>query len=142
MIPRNHFETFDHGADIGIRGIGSSPEEAFEHGAEAMFSLTIENFSEIRPVTTVKIQCESYDLPGLFTAWLNSLLAESDISGMIFCRFHVKINGPTLSGTASGEPFNPEIHTRGIEVKGATFTELKVEETEPGRWIAQCVVDV
>jgi tRNA nucleotidyltransferase (CCA-adding enzyme) len=29
-----------------------------------------------------------------------------------------------------------------VEIKGATFTELKVGQDEQGRWLAQCVVDV
>ena len=33
-------------------------------------------------------------------------------------------------------------HAPAVEVKGATFTELKVHRNEDGAWIAQCVVDV
>ena len=31
---------------------------------------------------------------------------------------------------------------RVVEPKGATFTELRVGEDEPGGWIAQCIIDV
>ena len=136
------FETFDHGADIGVRGMGDTLAEAFEHGAEAMFSLMVENMDEVHPENAVEIRCESYDLEGLFVAWLNALLAESDIRGMIFCRFQVEIHGISLSATVAGEPLDPERHGLGVEVKGATFTELKIEQNDSGQWIAQCVVDV
>jgi SHS2 domain-containing protein len=33
-------------------------------------------------------------------------------------------------------------HQPAVEVKGATFTELKVRRTDQGEWLAQCVVDV
>ncbi|HID97489.1 MAG TPA: archease [Thermodesulfobacteriaceae bacterium] len=139
---KNGSETFEHGADIGVRGIGRTLAEAFEHGAEVMFSLMVENMEEVRPEKIVEISCESYDIEGLFTAWLNTLLAEADMHGMIFCRFKAEIRDNSLSGTASGEPVDPDRHRLGVEIKGATFTELRVEQEDSGRWIAQCVVDV
>jgi tRNA nucleotidyltransferase (CCA-adding enzyme) len=35
-----------------------------------------------------------------------------------------------------------ERHQPAVEVKGATYTALKVARDEQGRWVAQCVVDV
>jgi len=134
-------ETFEHGADIGIRGKGKSVSEAFENGAKSMFSLLVEDLDTITPEKSVIISCESYDLEGLFVAWLNSLLAESDMQRLIFSDFKVKIHDLRLTGTAMGEPFDFSKHQRGVEVKGATFTELVVRQ-DGGWWIAQCVVDV
>jgi SHS2 domain-containing protein len=135
------FETFEHGADIGIRGIGKTLSEAFENGAKTMFSLFVEDLDTIIPRKSVTISCESFDIEGLFVAWLNSLLAESDIQRLIFSDFKVRIQDLSLMGTAMGEPFDLSRHQRGVEVKGATFTELVVRQDEEG-WIAQCVVDV
>lgn len=135
------FETFEHGADIGIRGRGKTLSEAFENGAKSMFSLLVEDFDTIRPLESVIISCESFDIEGLFVAWLNCLLAESDIQRLIFSDFKVKIQDLGLIGTAMGEPFDSSRHQRGVEVKGATFTELVVRQDEDC-WIAQCVVDV
>jgi len=135
------FETFEHGADMGIRGRGKTLTEAFENGAKSMFSLLVEDFDTIRPRKSVVISCESFDIEGLFVAWLNCLLAESDIQRLIFSDFKVKIQDLSLIGTAMGEPFDSSRHQRGVEVKGATFTELVVRQDEDC-WIAQCVVDV
>jgi len=33
-------------------------------------------------------------------------------------------------------------HQPTVEVKGATYTELKVAQDALGQWVAQCVVDV
>ena len=63
---------FEHGADVGIRGKGKSLSEAFENGAKSMFSLLVEDLDTITPEKSVIISCESYDLEGLFVAWLNS----------------------------------------------------------------------
>ena len=91
------FETFDHGADIGIRGRGKTLSEAFENGAKSMFSLLVEDLDTITSEKSVIISCESFDLEGLFVAWLNSLLAESDIQRLIFSDFKVKIQDLRLT---------------------------------------------
>ena len=74
--------------------------------------------------------------------WLNALLSEMDVRGMLFSRFDIRIEDHHLRATAWGEPMDPAKHHPEVEVKGATYTELKVERTPDGRWIAQCVVDV
>lgn len=135
------FETFEHGADIGVRGRGRTIEEAFSNAARAMFSLMVEDLETVRPLRTIRVTCQSYDREGLLTAWLNALIAGASIEGLLLRDFSLVITGLTASGTASGEPFNPVRHRPGVEVKGATFTELDVAERE-GIWIAQCVVDV
>ncbi len=135
------WQTFDHVADIGIRGVGKSCEEAFENGAKALFSLLVEDTSKISCTLDRHIQCESFDLTGLFVAWINSLIAKADIEEMVFWKFEVRIQELSLSATASGEKWQREKHGRGIEVKGATFTEAMVEKIN-GLWVAQCVVDV
>jgi SHS2 domain-containing protein len=139
------FETFEHGADIGVRGIGPTLEQAFENGARALFSIMVVNFSSVRPIDMYQISCTSFDLEALFTSWLNQLLAEADIKRYVFSDFKVKqIDSETfeLSGLAFGEPFDPARFERGVDVKGATFTELKVYKRNDGFWVAQCVVDV
>ncbi len=135
------WQTFDHVADIGIRGIGYTVEEAFENGAHALFSLLVDNPASIECRNEIDIECSSFDLTALFVAWINKLISISDMKHMVFGRFRVVINANSLSGKAIGEKWSVEKHGRGIEVKGATFTEALVEKRE-GLWIAQCVVDV
>ena len=135
------WETFDHMADIGVRGFGTTPAEAFENGAKAVFSMMVEEFSAIEPRQGLELRCSSFDLAGLFVAWINELLAKSDLSGMVFCDFCVKIDVLELEGSAIGEEWVLGKHGRGVEVKGATFSEALVRE-EGGCWIAQCIVDV
>ena len=135
------FETFEHGADIGIRGIGKTLEQAFEEGAKAMFSLMVEDLSQVVPKDTIEIQCDAMDLEMLFVAYLNSLLAESDINNFIFSSFQVEIQDLNLKSKAMGEPFDPKRHVPGVGVKGATLTALAVEQKD-GYWVAQCIVDV
>lgn len=48
------YETFEHTADIGIRGIGDNLEQAFEEGAKAMFSVMYD-INSIKPNQELKL---------------------------------------------------------------------------------------
>ncbi|MFO8031631.1 MAG: archease [Desulfohalobiaceae bacterium] len=135
------YETFEHGADIGIRGWGHSLEQAFAQAALAMFSLIRPDLEGLSPKDGIFIQAEGYDLESLFVAWLNSLLSQADIQDLIFCSFEPRIQGFRLEAWAYGQKQTQDPELQGVEVKGATFSELQVCEQQ-GLWLAQCVVDV
>jgi len=136
------FEVFEHGADVGIRGWGASLEVAFVQGARAMFSLMTEDLQSVNLDTGVEIQAAGYDLESLFVAWLNALLTESDLHGLLLAGFEVRLGQDyTLTGTAQGESFSGQKGKQGVEVKGATFCLAEVSPQDGG-WMAQCVVDV
>jgi SHS2 domain-containing protein len=134
------YETFEHEADIGVRGFGDSPEEAFAHVAAAMYSVMV-NIDSVaaREKRTVTVSAAEREL--LLVEWLNALLSLSDIERMVFSKFSVKIRGSELRGEAWGEALDRDRHETKVEVKGATYHMLYVG-TEEGRFVAQCVVDV
>jgi len=138
------WEHFEHVADIGIRGIGDTLEQAFAEGARAMFAVMVD-ISKVQPKEQIEVKVTGRNLPELFASWLNELLAQKDITGLTFSEFEVQIkqteSGYELVGKARGEPLDPERHRAEIEVKAATYEQLKVEQKN-GKWIAQCVVDV
>ena len=133
-------ETFDHEADIGVAGEAPTLEEAFAAGARAMFSVMVD-LDGVEPREEVRIACAGSDNELLFVTWLNALLAEADLRGMVFSAFDVSIEEGRLEGLARGERFDAERHTPGVEIKGATLTELKVARGPEG-WRAQTVIDV
>ncbi len=135
------YETFEHGADIGVRGYGRTVEEAFQNAAKAMFSLIVENFEDITLEKSFDVSVSAELLDELLVEWLNKLLTLFSIEACVFREFEVKIDGSKLFGKAIGEPINYEKHEFGVEVKGATYSLLKVEK-KGNIWIAQCVVDV
>ena len=136
-----HWEHFAHEADVGVRGIGPTREAAFEQGALAlMHAIGDPTRVEVREV--VDIVCEAPDDALLFVDWLNALVFEVATRGMLFARFQVRIQGQRLVGRAWGEPIDPARHEVAVEVKGATYTDLKVARRPGGGWLAQCVVDV
>lgn len=132
--------TFDHAADIGVLGEGKTLEEAFAGAARAMFSVMVD-LAGVEPRESVAVSCDATDRELLLVAWLNALLAEADLRGMVFSDFEVRLRKGGLDGTARGERFDAARHVPGVEVKGATLTELRVVR-EGGLWRAQTVVDV
>lgn len=134
------WEHFEHGADIGVRGVGASPEEAFEQAALAL-SAVIADPESVKARQLVEVSCEAPDLELLLVDWLNALVLEMATGRMLFCRFSVRLDGLRLSGVAWGEPIDRARHQPAIEAKGATYTALRVFEAA-GEWTAQCVVDV
>ncbi len=139
------FETFEHGADIGIRGWAPTLEGAFCECARAMFSQMIEGNVPSSGEFSIcsYVVGEEDDLVSLLILWLNTLLGEADIESAVFWDFDISIF--TLShlykikGWARGIS-RKEVNL-GVEVKGATYTQARVEKTPRG-WIAQCVIDV
>jgi SHS2 domain-containing protein len=135
-----HWEHFPHGADIGVRGFGASKAEAFAQAALAMTAV-IADPATVEPREAVAVQCEAPDDELLFAEWLNSLVYEMATRKMLFSRFAVRFDGPLLSGQAWGERVDAARHHPAVEVKGATYTQLRVAREGDG-WVAQTVVDV
>lgn len=135
------WEHFEHDADIGVRGFGGSPAEAFEQAALALTAVMIDP-DKVAPRQRVRIECQAPDIELLFADWLNALVYEMAVRRMLFGRFEVTMDNQRLRATAWGEVIEPKRHQPAVEVKGATYTDLQVAEDEDGLWRAQCIVDV
>lgn len=136
-----HWEQFEHGADVGIRGHGTTPAEAFEQAALALTAV-IADAGDIREPTHVDLACRADNLEDLFLDWLNALVYEMAVNRLLFRRYRVELSGNDLQATAWGEIVDPARHRPAVEVKGATYTGLEVRRREDGSWVAQTVVDV
>ncbi|MBW2253578.1 MAG: archease [Deltaproteobacteria bacterium] len=141
--PRSYWEHFPHQADIGVRGVGPSLSAAFEQAqaAVALVEVVLPT-ADVRPRQVVEIRCEAPDEEILLVDWLNAVIHEMATRNMLFGRFQVAVEGQTLQALAWGEPVSLERHDAAVEVKGATFTGLRVVCPSEGSWIAECVVDV
>lgn len=134
------WEHYGHDADIGVRGLGPTLAEAFEQAALAMTAVVTDP-ARVSPQQAVEIACQAPDPEMLLVDWLNSLVYRMAVDHLLFGRFVVTIDGLRLRATAWGEPAAPDRHRPAVEVKGATFTTLRVAPADGG-WIAQTVVDV
>ena len=135
------WEHFRHIADIGVRGCGRSLAEAFEQVALAMTAVILDP-AAVACGESLQIEVSASDHELLLTEWLNALIYEMATRHMLFARFEVEIRGDILKARAWGEAIDVARHQPAVEIKGATFTELRVWRSEDGLWRAQCVVDV
>jgi SHS2 domain-containing protein len=135
------WEHFAHGADIGVRGFGTTREQAFEQAAVGLTAV-ITDPAAITEAGGVVITCQAPDGELLLVDWLNALIYEMATRRWLFGRFAVRISGQNLSAQAWGEALDVARHRPAVEVKGATYTGLRVARQAEGLWVAQCVVDV
>ena len=140
MNKNAEWQHFHHVADIGIRGCGTSPAEAFAQAAMAMTAVVTEPQLVDKNIC-IDVECDATDLEYLFVDWLNALVYEMAIRHMLFSQFDIQIHDGHLKAKVCGERVDREKHQPAVEIKGATLTELRVEEND-GNWLAQCVIDV
>ena len=135
------WDHFAHGADVGVRGVGPTKASAFEQAALSLTAVVADP-ALVRPATAVSLACRAPSDDLLFVDFLNVVIYEMATRRMLFSAFVVSIDGPELHATAWGEPVDRARHEPAVEVKGATYTALRVEPQAGGGWLAQCVVDV
>jgi len=131
---------FSHEADIGVAGRGASLGEAFAAAALAMTRVITE--APVAATVRVPIRCSAPDAELLLVEWLNALVFEMATRHLLFGRFEVRVADGELDAVAFGEPIDRERHQPAVEVKGATFTALRVARDDAGDWVAGCVIDV
>ncbi|MEK6958901.1 MAG: archease [archaeon] len=141
------FELFEHKADIGVRGIGVTREEAFEECGHALFEAMV-NTKRVEPIKSAKFKASGTDLGALLVAYLNELLFLKDTKKMVYSKFRLKITeltegkGYALEGVVFGEKFDSKKHAPKTDAKAATYSQLLVEKQQDGKWVAQCIIDV
>jgi len=137
---RAGWEHFSHDADIGVRGFGATPAQAFEQAALALTAVVTR--AQVEALSSVEVRCEAPDLELLFVDWLNAIIYEMAVRRMLFARFDVRVEDTRLAATVWGEPVSVARHAPACEPKGATYTALRVAQETDGFWSAACVVDV
>ncbi len=135
------YELYAHGADVGVRGFGADPAEAFEAVALALTSAVCP-VDQVRQQQRITLHCEASTLDDLLYQWINTLVYQMAVRRMLFSRFRVALNGAKLSAEIWGEALDVARHQPAVEIKGATYTDLRVARSDAGTWTAQCIVDV
>jgi SHS2 domain-containing protein len=141
MLNDARWEHFPHEADVGVRGLGATLEQAFEQAALALTAVIVDP-AAVAPRESIRLSCEAPDAELLLVDWLNTLIYEMVTRNMLFSRFEVHLQGERLTAQVWGEAVEVVRHQPAVEVKGATYTALKVARQPDGSWLAQCVVDV
>lgn len=135
------WEHFPHGADIGVRGRGTTLADALAAAATALTAV-VSDPARVAPRVPVPVRCSAPSPDFLLLDWLNALVFEMATRGLLFSRFDVVADDGSLEATAWGEPVDVARHRPAVEVKGATLTGLRVAREGDGSWLAECVVDV
>lgn len=135
------WEHFPHQADVGVRGLGATLEQAFEQAALALTAVVTDP-ADVAAKEMLQLSCIAPDAELLLVDWLNVLIYEMVTRNMLFSRFEVHLEDSRLTARVWGEALDVARHRPAVEIKGATYTELKVAQQTGGGWLAQCVVDV
>lgn len=135
------WEHFEHEADIGLRATAATREGLFELLGEALTAVVTEP-RRVKPEQERVIRCAAPDNALLIVDWLNELIFAMATEGLLFSRWQVRLEDGRLEARVRGEMVDRQRHQPVVEVKGATYTALKVEQAADGLWHAQCVVDV
>jgi SHS2 domain-containing protein len=135
------WEHFEHEADIGLRATAATREALFELLGEALTAVVTEP-RRVRPEQERVIRCAATDDALLVVDWLNELIFAMATEHLLFSRWQVRLEDGRLEARVRGETVDRQRHQPVVEVKGATYTALKVEQAPDGLWHAQCVVDV
>jgi len=95
------WEHFPHAADMGVRGIGGTKNEAFEEAAKALVDLTTD-IEQVSPREKIEVSLSAPDDDQLLVEWLDALIFEMATKRWVFSRFEVRIEGGKLEGTLWG----------------------------------------
>ncbi|HEY7697539.1 MAG TPA: archease, partial [Vicinamibacteria bacterium] len=67
------WEHFAHAADMGVRGIGETKNEAFEEAAKALMALATD-LEQVSPKEKVEVSLSAPDDEQLLVEWLDALV--------------------------------------------------------------------
>ena len=136
-----NYELFEHTADLGIKVRAKDLRELFKNAGLALFDIIAkEQKKQDTPALAININQRADNLEELFINWLNELLSLSSTKELIFTDFKIdKLDKNSLSATAFGSGMKD--YKVNVEVKAATYHELKIEET-PSGWQAKVILDV
>ncbi|MFH1771446.1 MAG: archease [Candidatus Omnitrophota bacterium] len=137
-----NFEFIEHTADIGIRVRATTLAELFQNTACALFSIII----EIKPLKEIQknIIVEAETLEDLLVFWLNELISILYTENFLPSEYVITIDDregqKLLNAVVSGQDFDPYSNKLDMEIKAATFHNLKIDHSEDG-YIVEVIFD-
>ena len=129
----------EHTADVKIRVEAGTLEELF---SEAVRALMMTMYGSVEAGTrTVRVEVHSADLEGLVHDLLSEALFLSEVEDVVFSSARLTIGKGVVSGILQGEPFDPARHRGGSEVKGISYSGMKIRK-EDDTYILDIILDV
>ncbi len=129
----------EHTADVKIRVEAETIEELF---SEAVRALMVTMYGTAAPGTrTARVEVHAGDLVGLVHDLLSEALFLSEVNEVVFASARLTIEKDVVQGILQGEPFDPARHRGGREVKGITYSGMKIRK-EDDKYILDIILDV
>ena len=133
------FVELPHTADIRILVKSESLEGLFSESAVAMMTIM---YGVTGPGTVSRtISIESDSIENLMMDFLSEVLFVSEVDGLVFSSATVSISEKRLHATLSGELFDPEKHRAGAEIKGVSYSGLRILKEDTG-YVLDILFDV
>ena len=146
-ISRYHmkrYEFLEHTADVAVRVYGATLKELFTSAALAMFAVLVVKKGN-RPAPLLKevsIQKEEESLEDLLKSWLDELLFNFSVGGLILHRIKsLECSESSLQAKILFDTLDSRFYEVKNEIKAITYHELKVEKIR-NRWRAHIIFDV
>lgn len=135
------FRLLAHTADIGLEATAPSREALFEVTARGLKTLLF-GASPAAGTLRREVTLEAGDTAELLVAWLNEILAFSEMAHAVPASFQIHdLKECGLTATIAGEPFDPSRHVVERSAKAVTYHKLVVEERDGG-WYARVYIDL
>ena len=130
------FRFLEHTADAYVEAYGGSLEEAFG-SAGLGFTDVMTELETVEPKTESAFVVEGQDEKALLYNWLEELLLEFELKGMIYSRFEVSSiketsEGFRLKAKAWGEAYDGERHMSKVGIKAATYHQMEINKEADG----------
>lgn len=144
IMDMNHehkFETFEHTADIGVIGRGSTMAEAFESTAYGMFAI-VADLKKYPATETREVEAIGDDSINLLERFLSSLIVIFEADHMLPVDFKMKeFDLGHLKCEVAVHPIGDDIEWIGPSVKAVTYHQMDVDK-DGGQWFARAIFDV
>jgi SHS2 domain-containing protein len=125
---------------VRVRVKAFTPEGLFAEAARVL--MIVMYGTDIRPGTEERtIVLEAPDRVALMQEFLSEVLFLSEVDNLVFSSCTVSLNELGLDARLIGETFNPDRHRGGREVKGISYSGLRIFK-EGGECILDIILDV
>jgi SHS2 domain-containing protein len=134
------YEELEHTADVRVRVKAFTLAGLFAEAARVL--MIVMYGDDIRPGTEERtLTLEAPDRVALMQEFLSEVLFLSEVDNLVFSSCEVSLRGPGLNARLIGETFNPDRHRCGMEVKGISYSGLRIFK-EGGECILDIILDV
>ncbi|MEB3165538.1 MAG: archease [Cyanobacteriota bacterium] len=129
------------GQGLGLLGVGTSKERAFEQVGLALTAL-ITDPARVRLRGHEEIQCTAADDQGLLLAWIETLLGRMAVHHVLFGSYAVQLRQGTLAARALGEPLDPRCGHPGLDLHRVLCDQLSLSPGPAGSWRAEVILSL